>query len=191
MVEFTLRVLIEFLTVPTFVVLPICSSALLYLLWHIVSDRMRFRVYWRLVCALVLMCLLYYFSAHSCVKTISQNLYNYKIFGQQYLYTFEGSVIFLRPVCTILYTWQFFEVVNQLKNPNEPLRYCLARSATMTLLVVGTLATYCFYSYCKAKDSWFVNHPEQHAQREWKEKSVTAFYFLEGFIVACCMVSVL
>ena len=101
------------------VLLPIVFGTLVYLLAYIASNKLQIKFYLKIIVGLVILLISYLattalYGTHQLPKHLPEFS-----FGQIYAQNFNRYVWCLRPTATLLYTWQFFDVVYTQFNPSE------------------------------------------------------------------------
>jgi hypothetical protein len=139
-VKFNVTTVDEFLGIPCVLLVPLSLTTLGYLIHHIVKHKISVKFYIRLILALILMFLIYllqwigvhfYFGAESSKFT-------------DFMASFMYRISKLRPLPTMLYTWQFYEVVYAIWDPKD--RFFWLRNLFLTALIIVILVSY--YLYC-------------------------------------------
>lgn len=100
------------------VLTPIITFTLVYLLAYIVSNKLQFKFYIKIIIGLLILLISYLASAfYDYVTMLDQISLHEKTpapvlsFCTTYLMTFGQFAWNIRPSATLLYTWQFFDVV--------------------------------------------------------------------------------
>jgi hypothetical protein len=104
----------EYLGIPLMLVLPVALTTLGYLLHHIVKYRISVGFYLKLIVALVMLTVGYSAEAYGLFKNLKGHWFEELTIPNQVFYSYSYTSLALRPIPTLLYTWQFFEVVNSV-----------------------------------------------------------------------------
>ena len=101
----------------SFVVFPICLSALFYLIWFLFAFKQRFLTYWKLFGALLFASFTSLFAEHYTIKLIPGRITN--DFSYMFLFWDEASnnIYLIKALSTFLYTWQMHELLIYASNP--------------------------------------------------------------------------
>ena len=156
------------------VVPPVVLASLAYLVWYIFKYHLKLRFYLRLILALVIILGTYGFEAAFMITLLPNHGYSIHDFPKLYLYCFSNFAWYLRVMPTLLYTWQFFDLVKPLACPNESALMLWARQGGTTLLLGSMVAAYLFYCYFDACVFYYAGILEEALVHEYSLKMATA-----------------
>jgi hypothetical protein len=99
-------------------------------------------------------------------------------------------MLFLRPLPTLFYTWQFFEVVITLYDPKERPLVGWARNISISLLILGLMSACIFSSVYDGKYTFntYTLHP--NLALDFLDKSKKASNYMEGLDILVSLLSV-
>ena len=112
-------------------------------------------VHGKMVLALIVLVFTYAEQTAYCVHSTQQHKYNFTTFRPIFSSYFQGNIWALRVVPTLLYSWQFFDVVQLTWQPEKTwLRR--TRQAFSWLCVLSTCLFYALWSLYAARGAYFL-----------------------------------
>ena len=172
-----------------FVCFPVIVATLGYLTLYVALNRLKIVLYARFFIALVLMLCLYSLSIQFLFKSLKGHLWRLRDVPHMFNFLLDMYSFQLRILPTLLYTWQFFDLVISLHR--EPIWLYYTRQAATILLILMVFVCFllqCHYETMMAKYEYIEFRPQ--LINEYSEKSIVAEKWVSTFLILACLLSV-
>ena len=178
-------------TITCMLTVPICIATLIYLLTYIGVNKLSFIFYLRPLSALVIMLLTYLMTAQYLLTLTPYYKFKLSTLWGNILYNMEVGTWAIRVIPTLLYTWQFYDVVEPLCFPNRSnILYYSRQGFTFGILGL-TIITFFLNNIWSAKIIWFLrpNSFDLHKSDLYAKFDGNLRFYQAFSQVACCFLS--
>ena len=145
------------------VLFPVCVATVFYTLAYIKANGLEMKFYTKMIAGISLLVFIYFITLWGVLKAAMAHCEVPSELGPFYFYALSNSLWRLRPVATLLYCWQFLDVVQLALIPSY-------RSTQRSIITIGLIAIlFCLYI------PWVCLSGIQSYQVHWTRKYGTSF----------------